>query len=256
MGSLREKFQHQLVDLKNEFEKLLHCPKTWEEQSLIDRIRRSISWLERAACLPQADTPPRFVDLWIGFNALYGCRTYERGFPSKERRDFENFIRKLKRLDEGNQSLVHFMKRKQIKVWAIGLIENPYLWKEFWKKEFDGLKKFSMTDRKEAEKAIRAEDPVPFFVCLFKRMLVLRNQIFHGSSSATTKRNRDALLPSIRLLEEFIPLFIRIMVNNGTGKHWGALPYPGHLSPQHPVRVNFKTTRELLIYLRRNISSF
>lgn len=42
---------------------------TREFQPLTDRIRRALSWMEKA-CLSKQDSPIRFVELWIALNAL------------------------------------------------------------------------------------------------------------------------------------------------------------------------------------------
>jgi hypothetical protein len=204
--------QERVRQLEEEFPRAFPPPLTWEQQSLRERIRRSLSWLERAALASQDDKPPRFVELWIGLNALYGCRNYERRSKANERKDFKNFMRKLKRLDRKAEVLVPLMKQKWIEYNSLLLIGNKYLWNEFWKKETDKFKKKSAADRKAAAIALRENDTTTFFYLLFVRLLVLRNQIMHGSSSATTKKSEDALKPSLLLLEEILPEFICLMM--------------------------------------------
>jgi hypothetical protein len=228
-------FEETVLELEEEFHrKFPDKPETSDEQSLSDRIRRSLSWLERAALAPGTDKPPRFVDLWIGLNALYGVRTYERGSPSQDRRDFQNFLRKLRRLDSGNQLLVSLMKRERIVSLVLGIIVNKYLWYEFWRREPEVLERMVRAEQKAVELALRENDVVTFYTCLFRRLHVLRNQIFHGSSSATTRRSRDALTPAIRLLQEILPTFLRVMITGGSGKDWPRVPYPGIDTVQHP----------------------
>ena len=126
---------------------------TREQQSLADRIRRSLSWIHRATRVSQEDKSSRFVDLWIALNALYGYRPYDEGFKPDEKRDFQHFLRRLRSIDtEGDLS--RLMKRIEKRTY--GLIENKYLWKEFWRGRFEVQKK----RRKASDKSARKPGPV------------------------------------------------------------------------------------------------
>lgn len=230
----RAHFQGTILLLEQERQKRFphgNRPTSWEEQSIADRIRRSLSWLERAALTPRRDKPPRFVDLWIALNALFGVKP----FPvPDERRHFRNFVRRLSRIDTSCNFLVPSMSQGRIQDLALVLVGEPHLWKEFWQKKVEELNKNRKAGLSEVRASLREKDAVNFYMCVFERLYVLRNQIFHGSSSAITKKSKDALKPAIEFLEEAIPTFIRVMLRCGSGRDWPAIPYPGRDTPQYP----------------------
>ena len=237
MPQLRTLFQETVLQLEEDFEKKFPSSNrsvTWDQQSLADRIRRSLSWLERAAAAPRRDKPPRFVDLWIALNALYGVKPDP---SSDERRSFRNFIRKLNRIDSRCKFLVPSMSQGHVQNLSFKLVDNPYLWREFWQKNVRKLRENRITDLKIARASFREQDAVMLYTCVFERLYILRNQIFHGSSSATTKKSEDALKPAILFLEETIPIFIRVMMNCGSGKDWPSLPFPGRNTIQHQLNT-------------------
>jgi hypothetical protein len=224
-----------LQQLETEAHERLPAHPNYVEQSLTDRVRRSLSWLKRAVQASPEDTPSRFLELWISLNALYGRPTYLKGVRTDESVDFRHYITRLEELDSLDQGLVPLMKRLDRR--SLRLVENPYLWKEFWRNETAELKMKIVYARKELSDSLNKEDPVKFFVCLFDRLQILRNQIAHGSSSVNTTKSRDALAPSLLLLEDMLPVFLKLMIRHGLGKEWPEIPYPGRETPQHPKAI-------------------
>jgi hypothetical protein len=92
--------------------------------------------------------------------------------------------------------------------------------------------------RKELEKLTRAilqEDVKEFYGSMFDRLKALRNQIFHGSALADSRRNQDALVPAVLILEELLPLVISVMIDEGRRVSWPAIPYLAGGTPLHPL---------------------
>jgi len=208
---------------------------TREQQSLTDRVRRSLTWLRKSLTVSVKDTPPRFVDLWIALNCLYGVRPYpRRAKESTEEKDFVKFLHRLKGQDNGPRELSSMMRDNQVVELAPGLVENKYLWNEFWTSHFSAYTEKWQQMREDLKRAFEKDDPVTFLTCVFKRLYVLRNQIFHGSSSSTTRRSEDALIPGIAILEILLPRLIHFMIQHGSGKGWPLIPYPGIDTEQHP----------------------
>jgi hypothetical protein len=230
----RQTFRDTVRQLEEEFRIRFSGNLTASTQSIIDRVRRSLSWLLRAAELSDEDRPPRFVDLWIALNALYGQPRYAKKFEPREREDFMEFVQRLAELRSGQSQLSHLIGKKHFQVRAQELIQNKYLWNEWWGKELDKHRERSREGLLRFEKSLRNSDAVTCLFCLFERLLILRNQIVHGSSSASTRKSRDALYPAILLLEEILPEFIRLIVREGHGTDWPPVPYPGKETPQHP----------------------
>lgn len=223
--------------LNSEYQQIYPQPPTTKaEQAISDRIRRSLSWLQRSVELPSDDKPPRLIDLWVALNALYGVVTYaQQKSPQKESICFEEFLQRLTKLDT-NKTLSQLLQNDKFKEKSLSIIENKYLWNDFWR---NGAASYKKNIAKEGEKAkenlcFKPPKHINFLVSLFKRLSILRNQIMHGSSSASTDRNRDALLPAIYALETMIPIFIRIFLHMEGDVEWPEVPYPRKGSPQHP----------------------
>lgn len=115
-----------------------------------------------------------------------------------------------------------------------GLAKNKYLWNEFWRRDPASLARNIKEETDTLEEAIRSDDVATFFTSAVKRLLVLRNQLVHGSSSQNTTKNEDALKPGLLILEEMIRVFLLLLIRHGEGKDLPPLPYPGKNTLQHP----------------------
>ena len=209
-------------------------PRTREDQSLSDRVRRSISWLKRVVHVSQNDFPPRFIELWIALNALYGQPTYGKSSRTTEEDYFKLFMGSLVQLDFSEKQLPAAMKRMERRV--KGLLRNKYLWNDFWRGDPAAYERRSLDEMRTLEEAFRNNDVATFFTCAVKRLLVLRNQLVHGSSSENTTKNEDALKPALFILEDILPVFLLLLIRHGEGKDLPLLPYPGKGTPQYPER--------------------
>ena len=207
-------------------------PHNREDQSLTDRVRRSISWLKRVVRVSQDDLPPRFVELWIALNALYGYPTYEKGSRATEEDHFRRFMGSLVQFDSTESQLPAIMKKTEKRVQ--GLVKNKYLWNEFWRRDPARLASNIDEETKTLKEAVDRNDVPTFFTCAVKRLLVLRNQLVHGSSSENTTKTEDALKPGLLILEEILPVFLLLLIRHGKGKDLPPLPYPGKHTPQYP----------------------
>jgi len=208
--------------------------QTNEQQSLADRVRRSLSWLERAITISTDDLPPRFIDLWIALNSLYGVRRYKYDKDAKETVDFQNFLHNLGQSHQGSERLTAIIENSHFQELGTYMISNKYLYRDFWLEDFVGLKRYAQERKDKAESALENNDPIPFLQLVFERLFVLRNQIFHGSSASSTRRSEDTLKPGIVILEMLLPDFLEIMLSHCEGKDWPLVPYPGRGSLQHP----------------------
>ena len=59
-----------------------------------------------------------------------------------------------------------------------------------------------------------------------ERLFVLRGQIVHGASTRGSRHNRSALKTAAQLLEQFVPVFLHIVIERGCGDDWPELCYP------------------------------
>ena len=234
MPSRQRVFEDVVLDLEREFLATFPGASTRGEQSLSDRIRRAISWMKRASAVSHEDRPPRFVDLWIAFNALYGCRHYGEESSTSEYQDFQQFLAQFGKFGAGRALLGQLMGKQHVQGRVRDLVQNKYLWNKFWEGKASEFEWEAGEELKRLDKALRHNDAELFFKCLFERLKVLRNQIFHGSASADTRRNRDALVPGVLLLEELLPALVHVMIRYGSGHSWPCIPYPARRTPLHP----------------------
>lgn len=208
------------------------------------RIERAKSWFDLAT---KPDTPKhgRFIFYWISFNALYGLTPIDPDNLEKERpsqleeiRPFLARIKSMAKFDDqnGKRILQTFVKkcRKDIEE----LIGDHFLSPKYWK----GKKSPSQVvkqcqddwDVVKEELGIRGYDSLLLITC--QRLIVLRNQILHGSAMANSKsKGYQSLQRGLRILESLVPTFISLLESYGQriGK-WPKAPYPRHKHPEHP----------------------
>ena len=99
------------------------------------------------------------------------------------------------------------------------------------------VKALLMEGMRKAETCLLADEPDKYLQELFSRLLLLRNQIFHGSSTDRHSRNRDSLRSGTAILEELVPIMIVVMEAHGSDKSWPAIPFPRDGSPQNPDSI-------------------
>lgn len=235
MASRQTSFAQIVSDLETQFLSAFPRTPTREQQSLSDRIRRALSWMKRAASVSQEDRPPRFVDLWIALNALYGRRYYGKESSRNEYKDFREFISLVTAFNEGRDVLGVWMGKRHVQGRVRHLVENQYLYVEFWEENIPGYKEELRDQSERLESALRNTTAKVFCACMFDRLIVLRNQIIHGSASADTRRNKDALVPGILVLEELLPVLVKLLIEHGRGRPWPDIPYPAIHTALHPV---------------------
>ena len=224
-----------------------HTAKLTEDnQGYWDRIKRARSWVKRAQTLEStasdsasdADSQELFIMYWIGFNALYG-RVNETGQgrylrPGDD--DARWFLRRICDLDAGTgrigKAVVMFRKD------AHSLLKSRYLSETYWREgNRPNVKRRLEEGTTAAEEALDSGDLYPYLeTLLWRRVRVLRNQIFHGCSTNRDSLNKDALDPALRVLSELIPVFVNVMEGRvDTEKEWPRIPFPRLGSPQHRI---------------------
>lgn len=233
MASRQISFAQRVSELEKHYLSAFPLRPTKDQQSLSDRIRRALSWMKRAASVSHEDRPPRYVDLWIAFNALYGRRYYGDEATRNDYTDFREFVSALGDIKEAASEIGKWIEKRHVQGRIRHLVENQYLYVEYWegktvplademKHEIDGL-----------EWAFRNQHSAKALEGLFSRLIALRNQIVHGSASADTRRNKDVLVPGILILEELLSLLVTLLIEHGRGRSWPEIPYPAVGTPLH-----------------------
>ena len=207
---------------------------TYENQGYWDRLKRAESWLDRAKSLKKQewDEGP-FIFYWIAFNALYGRHHETR---KGEIEDIHWFLSRIYKLDKGDGSLSSLLDNKHIRRKMESLLNNQFLSEIYWR-EKGRLRNFELdqdNDRQKAEIAYEQREWDEYLTILFRRLLVLRNQIFHGCSTDKSRSNKGSLRPALEILEKLVPQFLKIFKDHGQREKWGKVPYPRSNSPQHP----------------------
>ena len=190
------------------------------------RLRRALSWLDRAEREPD-DDDAAFIFYWITFNALYSTRN-PRAQEITERERFDDYFGRIVSLDIGNVVYDAIWERFSDSIRM--LLNNRYVFGPFW--DFHngllGQRQWeSSFDRSEhaARRALGSQDTKTVLSVLFDRLYVLRNQILHGCATWDGSVNRAQVMDGARIMEFLTPRFISLMMDN-PNVDWGAPPYP------------------------------
>lgn len=163
------------------------------------RAHRSRSWIERA--LDALALDERFIFYWIALNALYGRPKYlERGpHRTPEIADLEAFLRNVSVTASPSQL-------KTVSSHGEKLLSNRFLHEGTWKWDSDEAaarvrREYAVACRELAEGQVRN-----YLIVLFRRLYVLRKQMFHGCATFESKANRDTVEPAVAVLSVLVPL--------------------------------------------------
>ena len=197
--------------LSVKFNKLdIKLKESSEDHPLRRRLRRSLSWLERADSEEFNDV--RYIFLWVAFNAAYSDDDRGTRDGDKEWTRYKRYFGKL--AEEDHYQIYDAFKHKEIRDSILSLMENKFVFRGFWnflddgsfnegdwKKSQDG--KLFESDCRKVRKLLGVdshsgsmqtafqmadifsrEDTIHILDILFQRLYVLRNQIMHGSSTS------------------------------------------------------------------------
>jgi hypothetical protein len=218
---------------------------TADNQGYWDRIKRGKSWVERArAAERQARDEDETVDLqtpfimyWIAFNAMYGrVSDIDHGRylrPGED--DARWFLRRISDLDAGEGRIVAAVTK--IEREGHSLLKSRYLSDAYWREGFTSQVKDQLEDdTRTAEEALAAGDPHQYLsALLWRRIRVLRNQVFHGCSTNRASLNADALDPALKVMSVLIPVLLEVLESRTDKENeWPRIPFPRRGSPQHP----------------------
>lgn len=201
------------------------------QKAFATRIQRTISWYERAIN-NDGDEDAEFIFYWISFNALYEeiwvSENKDKSFETIKR---EKFLKNIIKLDN---NLIHEAIKKLCPEDFIFIMGYRYISWEYWGEVRNRLLKLTDDRKKEMDLKIeldqkwklkeeqgkadarqflsKAVDTTPMLLKLFKRLYMIRNQIFHGNATWGTDVNRSQVKKGCRILEVMILLFIEIIL--------------------------------------------
>ena len=227
-----------LVDLRVKFEKLdTDLDESNEDHPLRRRLRRSLSWLERADS-GKLDDDVRYIFLWVAFNAAYadarnlrsldeppGEAGVERGVKHADARNprsldergrYTRYFKKLTEEENDKNRIYNILKCKLMNV-SRSLVENKYVFQGFWDFLDDGW--FNEDKWKKSIYGGRFEDDRK----KVRKLLGLGDQL--GSMQAALQEvdiaSREATIRTLEIL--FKRLYVlrnQIMHGSATSHTW------------------------------------
>jgi hypothetical protein len=213
---------------------------TKESQGYHDRLQRACSWLARAQAISgssdaQHDLEGQFIFYWVALNALYARTKVERQADGQESKWLVDLLCEIDQRGKLRSVVV------SVKESADRLLRDKYLSKLYWVEgSTPRLREVLSKEERDAKEAWEAGRTQKYFEILFRRLHVLRNQIFHGCSTDRRSLNRGSLRPAVTILKVLVPAFVKVMEEFGEAIRWPRIEYPRDGSPQNPD------------YLRRN----
>lgn len=214
---------HDLLKTRQRAERHAHPP------NLALRVHRALSWLHRAELQAgQGDKDGEFIFLWIAFNAAYATVIDER-YRLDEQRTFRAFLQKLVDLD-GTRARLDGLVWEAFPGSIRGLLDNPYVFQDFWNfhngalPEDDWKRRFEEAKR-VAKGALAARDTVTVLGVALSRIYTLRNQLMHGGATWNSSVNRDQIRDCTALMGRLVPVVIEIMLDHPETL-WGDACYP------------------------------
>jgi len=207
---------------------------TRENQPFRDRLQRAQSWLERVRAIvddPEGwqDHDAQFVFYWIALNALYSQNKEDYRSDSKDLNAFIVRICNLDRHDEIRTAILSVKKK------ADDLLRDKFLCEMYWEEGTTSrVEKVLKMDYQTAQEAWDKGHLETYLRFLFRRIRMLRNQIFHGCSTDRRSLNRTSLMPAVAILQILVPVLAHVFENNGEKESWPPVAYPRNKSPLNP----------------------
>jgi hypothetical protein len=234
-----------------------------DNQGYWDRVDRATSWIQLARSIERLtrkhdaaarassgdwhergrDQPmshgyhEQFICYWIAFNALYG-RLSEQFRLGMSRRpiaesfdDFDWFIDKICALDHGEGRLLNALG--EVKREVHSLLMDKFLVEIYWQQGDTGrVKRRLQDDCRRAEEALADNDAYGCLKVLFwRRLRVLRNQIFHGCSTYRSTKQADSVIPAVTVVKALVTEFVTVMKKQHSQTGWAPVPFPRKDSP-------------------------
>jgi len=218
-------------------------------QNLSDRLNRADSWLHAASRLEDGSQPGEFhgqtafIYRYIAFNSLYGRWKYE-GSEKTTWTQLDQFFDRILTLDSEARRHKNGPLRGaliQCQSYWLQLIENEFLDNGYWAVEEHrrGFKEKYRTAKYKALERLSRLDHRNLLHTIFSRIVVLRNQVFHGCAtfgrSSLGWRSIETANPVLRAL---VPTFHSLMTQHPEFVIWPPIPYPRRGSEQHPKRLD------------------
>lgn len=204
--------------------------KTFSDEFSL-RTYRAISWFAKAQSLQvDNDDDLAFISYWIGFNALYAAELpFDQSRGLSEKSSFKEFIQKIYKYDKNSRlyNLIWNRYPQSIRT----LLNNQYTFGPFWQYQNgnyteDAWKEDFSKNQTQALSYLSNKDNADMLlIIIFDRLYTIRNQIVHGGATYSSSVNRTQVKDATKILGDFLPLMIDIMMNH-SDLDWGKPFYP------------------------------
>lgn len=207
---------------------------TRENQPYRDRLQRAKSWLSRAHAIaampdPDIDRNAQFIFLWIAMSALY---SREKSDSPSDPQDSTDFLMRLCKIDHQHKLRMALFAHKSK---ADKLLVDRFLCEAYWKEGTSPrVRELLDRDKRKAQLAWSRGDLISYLQLLFRRLRLLRNQIFHGCSTDRRSLNRNSLLPAVEILHALVSAVVLVFEQSGQRENWPPVAYPRSGSPLNP----------------------
>lgn len=217
-----------------------------KDPNLTIRLERARSWISMAEAEQQLDHA-RFVFYWIAFNSMYGLPPIDPDHldkePESQRSEIRKFLGRVKdmlRYDRERMTGILDNATKKCLFEAKALIEDPFLSYEYWEAEKSPphVERACKSDWEHADTEFRQKGQIDSILNFsFYGLTVLRNQVLHGSATATVEsKGFNSLLNGVRFLKIMVPALYELLESHGGRiRRWPRAPYPrrGHIEHPH-----------------------
>ncbi len=184
------------------------------------RLRRAGAWIKKAEFT--TDDTSRFIFYWIAFNAQY----YDDDDKVSEWEMRDKFLETIFSKDK-DFSLVDIINDSQDAIKRI--FELPQTYWCFWNKPKEKIENMEQWLEHFKNEGSLPEDNKEKLKMTFRRLSVVRNQIFHGSHSGDERSHGYTQVEKgAELLSVFVPCFFHIMdisIGKNPDENWGAVRY-------------------------------
>ena len=201
------------------------------------RLRRALSWLERAEkAHHDGDHDTAFILYWIAFNAAYGQTGSAADGEQREHVIQQAYFGKIAGLDP---SLRETLASQEMWDAICALLNSKYVYEPFWRHHngMPGNRDWEARFRQRtytswsAMRRLRAttiaadENVVSVLREVFERLYTLRNQLLHGGATWNSSVNRHQVETGTVIMTALMPRFIEAMIEN-PDTDWGTPRYP------------------------------
>ena len=229
------------------------------DDNLRIRLERAQSWIDLAQSHKNS-AHARFIFYWIAFNAMYGLEPpnpmNQEITPQNQMEQITKFFDRLKRVirvgGEGGTSLLYeYFHNMPMPDHLEVLIKDSFLSREYWEspESPSEVKRNCVRDWDETKGEMQRGgfvDKAFFHTC--SRLLVLRNQIVHGSARGDDQsRGHPSLERGLAVIEKMVPAFFDLLTRfEDPSEKWPKAPYPRWGHPEHPHEYTEGEPHELL----------